>query len=234
MTLPCHWSAQDGASSAQVRSGDHPSAQDRGLTASFEPWVVRRRTDPFPWVLIENFLPQWILRNALDHFPSYGFRHRVSDHPDSASGFLPLVSSDRVASNISQLDPFWDWFAHELTTTSYKECVGTLAGVNGANLRVDAALFAHQPGAVLQPHTDRPHRILTQTIYLHKEWKPEWGGALSLLLPASPHHVTHKITPKSNRSVLFRRSNDSWHAMTRLSFTDPIRRQSLLFHLSTC
>jgi len=113
------------------------------------------------------------------------------------------------------------------------ETLASLTGIAGRGLVVDVAACLYRKDHWLGPHTDRPHRIATQVIYLNEEWNLEDGGQLRLLHSDRIEDIGAEVAPQLNTSVVIRRSERSWHAVMPVRDSIQCRRKSLLLHLST-
>lgn len=89
---------------------------------------------------------------------------------------------------------------------------------------------AHTYGCAGQFHRDGKGGLYESTgiIYVHEEWRPEWGGEL-VFLSNDHYEISESIVPRPNRLVLL--PADRLHAVRGPSRTCPALRVSLVFRL---
>jgi SM-20-related protein len=75
-------------------------------------------------------------------------------------------------------------------------------------------------------------RVVTQVVYLNREWDSAWGGSLRLLRSDRMEDVAAEVIPAFNSSVVFRRAQNSWHAVAPLATGVDRSRRSLLLQLT--
>jgi hypothetical protein len=101
-----------------------------------------------------------------------------------------------------------------------------------------AGLHVTDPGGWLQVHVDyerhpaRPHleRRLSVIVFLHPEWRPEWGGQLLLCDPAG--RKVAEIDPWPGRLVAFENGPVSYHGVRRTSPHGPPRVSAAAYFLA--
>lgn len=189
-----------------------------GFAVSEKPKFLARK--PFPYVIIDGFLPKPLLDLAVEAFPkpdSQFWRRTDNDHtfnkltPDGFFG-TQLLKEMRFTDAMRRV--FYElncglflWFLRELTgidrlmndpffSEGGYHCVG-----NEGKLDIHAD-FSHHSYLEIE-------RRVNLLIYLNPEWREEWGGALKLY---SPDLVpTEPIYPIMNRAVIFLTSETSFH-----------------------
>jgi len=168
--------------------------------------------DPFPHIVIDDFLPASILDLCLEQFPaspdpdSMSFdraqeRYKTSFNPDHLAGPVrsffyslnsrPFVQFLENMTGIKGLipDPFFLGGGFHQTT-------------NGGHLSVHADFNLH-PGLKLE-------RRLNALIYLNRDWDLSYGGALELW-DKKMQHCVKKIAPEFGRCVVFSTDATSYH-----------------------
>jgi hypothetical protein len=202
-------------------------------TAWTEGWRVERHHMPFSWALIEGFLDEDNARVLIDTFPTGGFREAGDGTTGYRFWFRRLISAGHIASDVRFLHPCWLGTTTFLASRAFINSIAATLGIAATgDLQVDAGVCVYNSRSGLAPHTDRPHRVMTQVLYLNREWKEGWGGELQLLGSADPGDVVHSIAPIPNRAVTMLRSGSSWHAVTPPTQEAPRHRRSLLLHLT--
>ncbi|MEW6208813.1 MAG: 2OG-Fe(II) oxygenase [Acidobacteriota bacterium] len=81
---------------------------------------------------------------------------------------------------------------------------------------MEANVFHYGPGASLGPHPDLADKIVTHVLYFNQTWNREDGGCLSILRSADPSDIVAQIAPLVGNSAALVRSENSWHAVSRV------------------
>ncbi|MBB6225856.1 hypothetical protein FHS79_000007 [Polymorphobacter multimanifer] len=169
--------------------------------------------EPFPHIILDNFIDGALLRSLLDEWPSSGERigyersqerlkfewQPVNLHTPRLRAFLsemisvPMLRFLENMTSIPKLiaDPhFIGGGLHETRA--------------GGHLGVHADFNIHKPMNVL--------RRINLLIYLNDDWAPEWNGALELWTRDMSRKV-HSALPLMGRAVVFNTDLDSFHGV---------------------
>jgi hypothetical protein len=168
--------------------------------------------EPFPHIVIDDFLDKDVLRNLLAEWPVAGRDRKYYDRAQerlkyewqphelnspALRSFLAEMNADPMVSFISALtgikcliaDPYyWGAGLHEIK--------------RGGHLGVHADFNIHSG-----MNTQRRVNLL---IYLNENWEPEYGGQLELWA-RDMSAVRHKVLPKIGAAVVFNTDSDSFH-----------------------
>jgi hypothetical protein len=192
--------------------------------------------EPFPHIVIDNFLPEALIDKIYDNFPierlegdvvfdrGYEGLHKRQVQPVNCNGFIREVfgffNSSAVVhfletlTTIPSLIPDPHFNGGGLHETSK----GGKLGIH-ADFRINESL-----------HLNRRINII---IYLNKEWKEEYGGHLELWDKKMKNKV-HSVAPVYNRCVIFNTDADSFHGHPDpLTTPDNITRKSLALYYYT-
>ncbi len=186
---------------------------------------------PFPHVVIDNFLPDTILERCLVEFPDRSLnevnfdrdqeRYKAQFNPDiltpwNRSLFYGFNSRPfiRVLENITGIkglipDPYFSGGGfHEIS--------------QGGHLSVHADFNHHKPMNL--------ERRINVLIYLNRGWKEEYGGQLELW----DDHMTKRlvsIIPEFNRCVIFNTTSNSNHGNPNpINHPDKTPRRSIALY----
>jgi 2OG-Fe(II) oxygenase superfamily len=168
--------------------------------------------DPFPHVIIDNFLPDDVLADVIANYPG----------PEDASwGTFDNIREIKLALNDeAQMSPPIRHVIQQLNAQVAIEFLEELTGISG--LVPDPHLGGgglHQirPGGVLKIHADfdmhqhlHLHRRLNAILYLNEDWDDSYGGALELW-NLEMTEATQRVYPIANRLVVFATTDTSWH-----------------------
>tara|TARA_R110002096_G_scaffold91625_9_gene207291 strand:+ start:5096 stop:5872 length:777 start_codon:yes stop_codon:yes gene_type:complete len=178
-----------------------------------------RSAEPFPHVVIDNFLPLDLAEEIHDLFPSFEEADpRTYQREENKIATRPDVPTcpERLRQIMYALN------SHEIITP-----LEVMTGING--LLPDphffgAGLQQTGPGGKLGIHVDfnkhkhlRLDRRLNLLIYFNKDWKEEWGGHFELW-DKDMTACQKKILPIFNRMVVFATTDESYHGLP-----DPIQ-----------
>jgi len=191
--------------------------------------------DPFPHIVIDDFLPPALLEKCLREFPSEvtadskSFdreqeRFKSHFHPDEmapgmrglfyAFNSRPFVTVLQNITGIKHLIPdpyFLGAGFHEISTDGH--------------LSIHADFNHHKP-------MDLERRI-NVLIYLNKDWKDEYGGQLELWDRGMKAKV-QSVVPEFNRCVIFNTDSDSYHGNPQLvRHPEGVSRKSIALYYYT-
>ena len=169
--------------------------------------------EPFPFIVVDDFLPSTIARRALKAFPD---RRLVSD------GNFELGYAGLHKRQIQPEDCGPDAFElfRFLNSGAMLQFLEGLTGIEGLIADpyfVGGGYHETTTGGLLGVHADfRLHeklnlqRRLNLIIYLNEAWDDNWKGHLELWSRDMSGCVA-RISPQFNRAVVFRTDADTWH-----------------------
>jgi hypothetical protein len=168
--------------------------------------------DPFPHIVIDDFLPHVVLERVISEIPSPGKAGWIEF--DDARG-------KKLASEAeTQLGDATRALLYQLNSSVFIDFLERLTGIRG--LIPDPHLWGggvHQiiRGGFLKVHADFNHhprlkldRRLNLLLYLNPEWQKEWGGQLELW-DREMTECRKKILPLFGRCVVFNTTDFSYH-----------------------
>jgi hypothetical protein len=197
------------------------------------------KAEPFRHVVIDDFFaPAYLDRVDLE-FPSFERGSALTENGDLGNKSTVEKIRDLGAS-FAALDDL-------IQSKDFLDLVGRLTGIDG--LLYDPWYFGggtHESrhGQDLDAHVDfnrHPienwHRRLNLIVYLNHEWDDDWGGALELHSdPRAADNRTMRITPRSNRCVIFETTESSWHGFPPIVLPESKRhltRRSIALYFYT-
>jgi hypothetical protein len=191
--------------------------------------------EPFPNVVLDDFLPEPVLDTVLEEFPD--------------PGQIPWKEFKQATSKklATEGDAFFGDFTRHLlsqfNSAVFLEFLERLTGIDG--LISDPYFYGgglHQieSGGFLKVHADfnwheklRLDRRLNLLVYLNRDWDPSFGGALELWDREMTHAVS-SILPVFNRCVLFATTDFSYHGHPQPLACPPDRtRRSMALYYYT-
>lgn len=192
--------------------------------------------EPFPHIVLDNFLPEAILRQALNSFPKeataadtvfeigYAGHHKRQVMPENCDGMArelfrffnsqPMIEFLGGLSSIEGLipDPYFVGGGFHETARGGK------LGIH-ADFRINELLHLH--------------RRMNVIIYLNEHWEDEYGGFLELW-DRDMKTRRHAVAPLLNRCVIFNTDADSYHGHPDpLNTPDGVYRRSIALYYYT-
>lgn len=172
-----------------------------------------RKAEPFPHIVLDGFLPGEAAENLLREFPGAGSEDWIKFQDQTAN-------KKRATRNEQQLGAFTRQLIGQFHSSTFMRFLEKLTGIEG--LIPDPHLEGgglHEiiPGGFLKIHADfnwypklRLDRRLNLLLYLNKDWKEEYGGALELW-SKDMTHCEKKLLPLFNRCAVFSTTDFSFH-----------------------
>lgn len=195
---------------------------------------------PFKHVVIEGFFEPEFAEGLLADFPSFD--------PQLAMNEFGYTGGKAVNTNIRRISPVYQQLYEAIGAKPFLELVSRISGI--PDLILDPKMYGggthdNRHGQELDPHVDfnydeaqQLHRRLNLIVYMNKEWRSEWGGAIEIHSnPRDP--ATNSISsydPLFNRCVMFETNERSWHGFPRINLPPDKRhlsRKSISIYLYT-
>jgi Rps23 Pro-64 3,4-dihydroxylase Tpa1-like proline 4-hydroxylase len=168
--------------------------------------------EPFPHVVIDDFLPADVLRRVADKFPQAG---EIDWYR-----FTDARSKKSAAEDETLIEDNARWLLYQLNSATFMKFLETLTGIEGLipdPYFAGGGLHQIEPGGYLKIHADfnrhpklKLDRRLNLLLYLNENWKEEYGGHLELWDRGMTRSV-HRILPIFNRCVIFSTTDFSYH-----------------------
>jgi len=195
---------------------------------------------PFPHVVIDNFVPEDILDIVEEEFPTIDAINWKMWGPGGTQSTNTKNIEKVGTSEESEFGLFTRHFMGQLNSATFVKFIQSLTGVsdiitdpfyNGCGFHTTGK------GGKLMVHTDtNRHPICNQNLihqrfnlilFLNKNWKEEYGGHLELW-DKDLSHCEKKIAPLFNRCVIFDTGTRSYHGHPQpLTCPEGRRRNSL-------
>lgn len=193
--------------------------------------------DPFPFVVIDNFLDPAFAREVAASYPSFeGARER---------GLSFDYVNERNKVQITESEKYPDPVKRLHTAISSQEFRDELSFVTGIPRLLDdpqmvgGGMHVTGPQGRLDVHVDfnvledrHWHRRLNILIYLNPEWDPKWGGNIELW-DRQVKDCKHSMPPALNRCVIFETSDRSFHGVSAVQCPPGMVRKSFAAYYYT-
>jgi hypothetical protein len=195
-----------------------------------------RDAEPYPYVMLDNFLLPGVVERAAGEFPT----------PDSPDWRNYTHVNERKYGNVHvhTWGPLLQELAFALTCDRFCRFLDELTGFDGLlpDLTMDGGgLHQSRRGGYLNVHADFTAHHTEQTwrrrvnllLYLNPEWDPEWGSALGLWSRDMSRCET-TVAPLGNRVVIFTTNEDSFHGHPApLDCPEDVVRKSMALYYFT-
>jgi len=173
---------------------------------------------PYSWVAIDKlFSPEDAAALAStfpgDHFKTVSY-YGERDYEYDARALIGM-GVDRI-SHPEELSAAWFELARDFLSPAYRAAMSQLTGDDLAAAPMEVNVFHYGPGANLGPHPDLEDKLVTHILYFNQNWSREKGGSLNILRSSDPTDIAAEIEPIIGNSAVVVRSEDSWHAVSRV------------------
>ncbi|MGE0408446.1 MAG: 2OG-Fe(II) oxygenase [Amphiplicatus sp.] len=194
-----------------------------------------RSNAPFPHIVIDDFITPALLDACLAAFPS-------APDPDSAS-FDRAQERYKTSYNPDHLPARARSFFYSLNSRPFIQFLENMTGIKGLlpdPYFLGGGFHETKEGGHLSVHADfnihpilKLERRLNLLLYLNKDWRIDYGGALELWDPAMQAKV-QEIAPDYNRCVVFSTTATSYHGHpVPVAHPDKAPRRSLALYYYT-
>ncbi len=188
---------------------------------------------PYKHITLENFLREDIATRMYENFPSVD---RLSKH------YKGLNENKSEGSNFSDFDPVFTQVRQELMSPEFAKWMEQVTGIKNVFITEDnlgTGLHQGGEGSFLDIHVDfnihhlkNVYRRLNMLIYLNKDWKPEYGGAMEMW-NANMTKLEKKIPCEFNRCLIFETSDISYHGYSKINIPPGVTRKSFYSYFYT-
>jgi len=182
---------------------------------------------PYPWGEFRDILTPDAYERLRTTFPDISIFNRMVG-VKRAHG---QASHDRYLLHYRPglaLDPAWQDFVTQLQGPAYQEFLHRMLGVSKTFL-LTFEWYCAWKGCSVSPHCDARRKLATHIFYFNTEqdWDSQWGGQILMLDDekrfkphSAPRFEDFKIgaalDPRGNGSLLFQRTEHSWHGVRPL------------------
>lgn len=170
------------------------------------------QAQPFPHIVIDDFLPPTVLEAVLSEFPQV---NSVKWQTFENAAEKKLASTHEL-----QMGELTRFLLYQLNSSTFITFLEQLTGIEGLIPDphfVGGGLHQIERGGYLKMHVDFNHyerlnlaRRLNLLIYLNQNWSEDYGGNLELW-DSQMTRCEKKILPIFNRCVVFSTTDFSYH-----------------------
>lgn len=191
---------------------------------------TRLRTEPYRWAAVDRLFSSEDAAALAATFPRDHFK-RLADY-NGPKEFEYQVRclvrmGARSTSRARPLSEAWRRLAIDFLSTDYRAAVSSLTGLDLSGAPLEVNVFHYPPGTAHGAHPDHCDKIVTQVLYFNESWNDEDGGCLTILRSSDPRDIATRVSPLVGNSAILVRSEDSWHAVSRVAMGCRLSRRSL-------
>jgi hypothetical protein len=192
--------------------------------------------EPYPHIVIDNFLPQPLIDEILDIFPT----EKLADDKFYENDYAGLHKRQVLPESCEQRVRSIFHFFNSAPMLQFLEGLTTIESLMGDPYFYGGGFHEIFRGGKLGIHADfRVHgllhlnRRLNILIYLNKDWDPDYGGNLEIW-DREMKSRADSIAPVFNRCVIFNTDADSYHGHPDpLNTPNGVTRKSIALYYYT-
>jgi Rps23 Pro-64 3,4-dihydroxylase Tpa1-like proline 4-hydroxylase len=188
---------------------------------------------PYKHVVLDNFLKEEVAAQLYDHFPSI---EKLSKH------YKGLNENKSEGSNFSDFHPVFSQVRNDFMSPEFAKWMSQVTGIKDVFITDDklgTGLHQGGDGSFLDIHVDfnihhlkNVHRRLNMLVYLNKNWKSEYGGAMEMW-NADMSKMMKAVPPLFNRCLIFETSDISYHGYSKITLPAGETRKSFYTYFYT-
>jgi len=177
------------------------------------------QAQPFPHIVIDNFLPPSILNGVIDDFKNHnnwGWDNSNYSKDHQVKKFFSPWNNDGDATLPINTKLILNYFNSPDVISMLEKLTG-IEGLIADPTLLGGGMHKIESGGKLSIHADsRKHAVtnnyrrINLLVYLNKDWNKEWGGSLQLW-DKDMTTMVQDIQPLFNRVVIFNTGADTYH-----------------------
>lgn len=185
-------------------------------------------TEPYAWAAIDElFAPEDAAVLAAtfprDHFKTVSGYGGEKDYEYESRSLIGM--GEQKISYPEELSDAWLRLARDLLSPAYRTVMSLLAACDLTTVPMEVNVLHYGAGGLQGPHPDLREKLVTHVLYFNKSWDRTNGGCLNILRSSDPVDVAAEIEPIVGNSAVLVRSNNSWHAVSRVADSCPWSRR---------
>jgi len=183
--------------------------------------------DPFPHIVIDNFLDESVAAAVADELEETDMRSWSNDdHPDQVNKYWMPDLNRLQASTAGALR----YFNSPAALGFFSRLTG-IGPLIADDSYLGGGVHASGPGGRLSVHADfnihpetGTYRRLNALLFLNRDWNPQWNGQLELYDESLTSPV-QAVDPLFNRLVVFTVTDRAFHGVPKAITCPPDRRR---------
>lgn len=182
--------------------------------------------EPFPLLVLDDFLDPDLARDLLEEFPPIDAMPRSRDYVFGNKHELSSVERSGAAGRAfhdAVMSPGFQSFLR--TATGYDVFVDPMFFGGGFHQGGDGSFLDMHVDFNVHPLRREWLRTLNVLLYLNLDWQPAYGG--ELLVKGSVDGAVRAIEPTFNRAVIMLTADHTFHGYRRTAFPPGVTRRSI-------
>jgi len=176
-------------------------------------------SEPYRWAFVDRLFSladcaELVKTFPRDHFKTVGGYDGEKGYQYEARSLIAMGADSPTYPQ--SLSPAWQRLANDLLSRDYRHAMARLSGVELEGLPIEANVFHYGSSAWLGPHVDLIDKVMTHIFYFNEVWDANDGGCLTILRAGDMAQAVKVIPPLIGNSVVVVRSDESWHAVSRV------------------
>jgi len=192
-----------------------------------------RHADPFPNIVLDDFLPLNLCRRVVNEFPSRIDGRHSDKHSQLKTGYELEQIESAFTTNLL-------WAFNSAEFLQFLESMTGIEGLMGDPYFDGGGLHETSRGGHLSIHADFNvhrrlvlHRRINLILFLNDDWHDDYGGSLELWTRDMKEMHT-QVSPVIGRAVIFNTDDSSYHGHPDpLTCPDSRYRRSLALYYYT-
>lgn len=192
--------------------------------------------EPFPHIVLDDFLPEAVLKRAMKGFPDESLTHDRTFTMGYAGQNKRQIRPEDCEPATRELF----WFMNSRPMLQFLEGLTGIDGLLPDPYFLGGGFHETTKGGLLGVHADfRVHeelnlrRRLNLIVYLNPQWEEQWMGQLELW-SRDMSTCVQRVAPILNRCVVFCTEADTWHGHPDpLNTPDGVARRSMALYYYT-
>jgi 2OG-Fe(II) oxygenase superfamily len=187
-------------------------------------------SQPYRWAFVDQLFSPADALDLVKTFPRDHFK--IVKGYDGEKGYeyearsLVMMGAN-VPSRPEYLSSSWRQLAEDLLSEDYRQAMSRLTGTDLSKLPLEINVFHYGRSAWLGPHVDLQDKLVTHVLYFNDSWQEADGGCLTVLRSGDMNDKERVILPLIGNSVVLVRSDNSWHAVSRVRDECRVSRRSM-------
>lgn len=187
-------------------------------------------TQPYRWAAIDQLFSLQDAAALAATFPQDHFKRLATYDGQKEFDYevrCLIRMGEASVSRVRRLSAAWQALANDFLSPGYRAAMSSLTGVDLHHAPLEVNVFHYPPGGSHGAHPDHRDKIVTHVLFFNESWNDDDGGCLTILRSSDPGDVAVKVSPLVGSSTVLVRSDNSWHAVSRVADHCRLSRRSL-------